>query len=179
MGQQYQDNQADDPLWLRENEYYSDEDNYNSDQNDEYIFIDRAEQGDQYDIFIRQPSRECDTIIEEDEDNLSEWYSTKTSHGAKPNEPRRQNSLGRSDSPLKIVEFHPKDPNQIAETDSAGDSSLRYPHYKMIKKQKMLLPFEMSSDLSEEARLCDEIRNVGLKDEGRFTYAQMLMAFRR
>ena len=49
----------------------------------------------------------------------------------------------------------------------------------MIKKQKMLLPFEMSSDLSEEARLCDEIRNVGLKDEGRFTYAQMLMAFRR
>ena len=39
--QQYQDNQADDPLWLRENEYYSDEDNYNSDQNDEYIFIDR------------------------------------------------------------------------------------------------------------------------------------------
>ena len=43
----------------------------------------------------------------------------------------------------------------------------------------MLLPFEMSSDLSEEARLCDEIRNVGLKDEGRLTYAEMLMAFRR
>ena len=55
----------------------------------------------------------------------------------------------------------------------------RYPHYKMIKRQKMLLPFEISSDLSEEARLVDEIRNIGLKDEGRLTYAEMLMAFRR
>ena len=43
----------------------------------------------------------------------------------------------------------------------------------------MLLPFEMSSDLSEEAKLVDEIRNIGLKDEGRLTYAEMLMAFRR
>ena len=43
----------------------------------------------------------------------------------------------------------------------------------------MLLPFEISSDLSEEARLVDEIRNIGLKDEGRLTYAEMLMAFRR
>lgn len=49
----------------------------------------------------------------------------------------------------------------------------------MIKRQKMLLPFEISSDLSEEARLVDEIRNIGLKDEGRLTYAEMLMAFRR
>ena len=35
----------------------------------------------------------------------------------------------------------------------------------MIKRQKMLLPFEMSSDLSEEARMVDEMRNLGLKDE--------------
>ena len=80
--------------------------------------------------------------MEEDEENLSEWYSTKTSHGAQEMSARnmgahhgnhegstgarRQGSLGRSDSPLKIVEFHPKDGTGGAiETDSAGDSSLR------------------------------------------------------
>ena len=87
----------------------------------------RAEQNDPYDIFIRHQSRECDTIIEEDEENLSEWYSTKTSHGQRSvgghgqTTSRRQSSLSRADSPMKIVEFHPSQP----ETDSAGDSSLR------------------------------------------------------
>ena len=70
------------------------------------------------DIFIRQQSRECETILEEDEADLSEWYSTRTSHGLNSNEPpdsqtpsrgfhrsrgssRRKSSFNRPDSPLK------------------------------------------------------------------------------
>ena len=102
-------------------------------------FLSRAERNnpDQYDIFIRQPSRECDTILEEDEENLSEWYSTKTSAGARsvadhgaggqgshPGHRGRQGSFARSDSPMKIVEFHPSQVGE-SQTDSAGDSSLR------------------------------------------------------
>ena len=43
----------------------------------------------------------------------------------------------------------------------------------------MNLNFETTSDWSDEARFLDEVRDVGLKDEGRLTYHEMLIAYRR
>lgn len=148
------------------------------------------------DIFIRQQSRECETIIEEDEADLSEWHSTRTSQGVKsvhesvtrsrgsspPGSNRRQSSLRRPDSPLKIVEFHSSHriPSDMSQVDSQDISLVnRYPFYNKIKKQVMNLNFETSSDWSDEARFLDEVRDVGLKDEGRLTYHEMLLAYRR
>jgi len=145
------------------------------------------------DIFIRQQSRECETIIEEDEADLSEWYSTRTSQGVKsvhesvsrsspPGSHRRHSAhRPRPDSPLKIVEFHSphRIPSDMSQVDSQDISLSRYPFYNNIKKQVMNLNFETSSDWSDEARFLDEVREVGLKDEGRLTYHEMLLAYRR
>ena len=140
------------------------------------------------DIFIRQQSRECETIIEEDEADLSEWYSTRTSQGIRtvsptlspPGSNRRRGSYRRPDSPLKIVEFHPSfniPTSDLSQVDS--HEIAQYPFYNKIKKQVLNLNFETSSDWSEEARFLDELREVGVKDEGRLTYHEMLLAYRR
>ena len=45
---------------------------------------------------------------------------------------RRQSSLSRSESPMKVIEFHPSQP----ESDSAGDSSLRYTYFLINQKNE-------------------------------------------
>ena len=78
----------------------------------------------------------------------------------------------------KIVEFHPtrRVPSDMSQVDSEIS---KYPFYSKIKSQVMNLNFETTSDWSDEARFLDEVRDVGLKDEGRLTYHEMLIAYRR
>ena len=67
----------------------------------------------------------------------------------------------------------------MSQVDSQEISFSKYPFYEKIKKQVLNLNFETSSDWSDEARFLDEVREVGLKDEGRLTYHEMLLAYRR
>ncbi|CBY41811.1 unnamed protein product, partial [Oikopleura dioica] len=144
----------------------------------EYVYFNKSGTPTGGDIYIRRQSRECETIMEEDEHEMVDFLSTRTSNVASSLGPNRSpdlspaNTAGRfkmqfpnQQSPFKIVEMHPaqKLPDDMSIVDSQTEKTLReYPFYNQIKSQVMHLPIELSnSDWSDEAKFCDELRNHG------------------
>ncbi|CAG5112557.1 Oidioi.mRNA.OKI2018_I69.chr2.g6756.t1.cds [Oikopleura dioica] len=181
-------------------EHYEDE---NFDEFDhEYVYFNKSNTPSGGDIYIRRQSRECETIMEEDEHEMVEFLSTRTSnvasslgHNRSPEispantaarffsrKQQHQNNQ-QNQSPFRVVEMHPaqKLPDDMSIVDSQTEKTLRdYPFYNQIKSQVMHLPIELTnSDWSDEAKFCDELRNHGAQDTGRLTYHEMLLAFRR
>ncbi|CAG5112555.1 Oidioi.mRNA.OKI2018_I69.chr2.g6756.t3.cds [Oikopleura dioica] len=163
-------------------EHYEDE---NFDEFDhEYVYFNKSNTPSGGDIYIRRQSRECETIMEEDEHEMVEFLSTRTSnvasslgHNRSPEispantaarffsrKQQHQNNQ-QNQSPFRVVEMHPaqKLPDDMSIVDSQTEKTLRdYPFYNQIKSQVMHLPIELTnSDWSDEAKFCDELRNHG------------------